>query len=211
MRAKSLKVSVGSRSMGQHRALGKDLETLSVAVIDNRQPMLQVMRAMLAAIGTGRIDTYESPVQALEAMRETAPDLVLAAAMMQPLTGPALVRSMRYVGSSPLCFIPAMIMSANAKPVIVESALRAGAHQVLVLPTSASTLYRRLDWLLNDDRPFELMGEHYVVSGIEERLSLSIQRPIYMPTSFTSAAASLSPDDQCDTTPLVQKARIGRA
>lgn len=196
--------------MGQHRAFGKDLETLSIAVIDDRKPMLQVMRAMLAAIGTGRIDTYESPVAALEAMRETPPDLVLAAAAMQPLTGPAVVRHMRYMGSGSLCFIPAMVMSANAKPAIVESALRAGAHQVLVLPTSASTLYRRLDWLLNDDRPFELKGEHYVVSGIEDRLSLSFQRPIYMPTSFTSFAASLSPDEPRETTPLVQKARIGR-
>jgi hypothetical protein len=104
-----------------------------------------------------------------------------------------------------------MVMSTNAKPAIVESALRAGAHQVLVLPTSASTLYRRLDWLLNDDRPFELKGEHYVVSGIEDRLSLSFQRPIYMPTSFTSFAASLSPDEPRETTPLVQKARVGRA
>ena len=37
--------------MGQHRAFGKELETLSVAVVDNRMPMLQVMRAMLAVIG----------------------------------------------------------------------------------------------------------------------------------------------------------------
>jgi two-component system chemotaxis response regulator CheY len=125
--------------------------------------MLRVMRAMLAAIGTGRIDTYESPVKALEAMSETPPDLALVASAMQPLTGPALVRSMRYVGSGPLCFVPAMVMSANAEPLIVESALRAGVHQVLVLPTSANALYRRLDWLLNDDRPFELKGEHYLV------------------------------------------------
>jgi two-component system chemotaxis response regulator CheY len=197
--------------MGQHRAFGKDLETLSVAVIDNREPMLQVMRAMLAAIGTGSIDTFESPVEALEAMRKTPPDLVLAASAMQPLTGPALVRSMRYVGSGPLCFIPAMVMSANAKPVIIESALRAGAHQVLVLPISANTLYRRLDWLLNDDRPFELKGEHYVVSGMEDRLALSVQRPIYMPTSFTALAPTLSLDEPRETTPLMQKARIGRA
>jgi two-component system chemotaxis response regulator CheY len=197
--------------MGQHRAFGKDLETLSVAVIDNREPMLQVMRAMLAAIGTGSIDTFESPVEALKAMRKTPPDLVLAASAMQPLTGPALVRSMRYVGSGPLCFIPAMVMSANAKPVIIESALRAGAHQVLVLPTSANTLYRRLDWLLNDDRPFELKGEHYVVSGMEDRLALSVQRPIYMPTSFTALAPTLSLDEPRETTPLMQKARIGRA
>ena len=75
-----------------------------------------------------------------------------------------------------------MIMSVRAKPALVEEALRAGAHQVLVLPTTASTLYRRLAWLIHDDRPFELKGEHYVVAGMEERLSLSIQRPVYVPT-----------------------------
>jgi two-component system chemotaxis response regulator CheY len=168
--------------------------------------MLRVMRAMLAAIGTGRIDTYESPVKALEAMSETPPDLALVASAMQPLTGPALVGSMRYVGSGPLCFVPAMVMSANAEPLIVESALRAGVHQVLVLPTSANALYRRLDWLLNDDRPFELKGEHYLVSGLEDRLALSMQRPSYMPTSLNSLAATISPDEE-----LVQKARFGRA
>src|SRR5581483_6022341 len=161
--------------------------------------------------GAGRIDTYVDPVEALAAMRETPPDLVLAAAAMQPLTGPALLRAMRHVESGPLCFVPAMVTSANAKPAVVESALRAGAHQVLVLPTSASTLYRRLDWLLNDDRPSELVGEHYLVSGIEERLALSMQRPIYRPASFSSLAASPSPDEPRETTPLVQKVRVGRA
>jgi DNA-binding NarL/FixJ family response regulator len=164
-----------------HRALGRDLDKLVVAVVDNRRPMLSVMRAMLAAIGTGRIDTYESPTDAIEAMATTVPDLVIAAASMQPLTGPALVRTMRRSRSGPLALVPAIIMSAHSKPAMVEEALRAGAHQVLVLPTSASTLCRRLDWLLNDDRPFELKGGHYVVAGMEERLSLSFQRPIYVP------------------------------
>jgi len=141
-----------------------------------------MMRAMLAAIGTGRIDTYESANEAFEAMVGNTPDLVIAAAAMQPITGPELVRSMRHVDAGPLCFVPAMIMSAHARPNLVEEALRAGAHQVLVLPTSASTLYRRLDWLLNDDRPFERNGDNYVVAGMEERLSLSFPRPTYMPT-----------------------------
>jgi len=38
-----------------------------------------------------------------------------------------------------------------------------------------------LHWLLNDDRPFELKGEHYVVAGIEERLSFNLHRPAYTP------------------------------
>jgi hypothetical protein len=56
-----------------HRALGRDLDKLVVAVVDNRRPMLSVMRAMLAAIGTGRIDTYECPTEAFEAMGNDRP------------------------------------------------------------------------------------------------------------------------------------------
>ena len=168
--------------MLHHRAFGRDLDTLVVAVIDNRRPILSLMRAMLAAIGTGRIETYESPTEALDAMAAAVPDVVIAGAVMQPMTGPQLVRAMRRSDVGPLALVPAMIMSVRAKPALVEEALRAGAHQVLVLPTTASTLYRRLAWLIQDDRPFELRDEHYVVAGMEERLSLSIQRPVYVPT-----------------------------
>ena len=164
-----------------HRAYGSDLDTLVVAVIDNRKPMLALMRGMLAAIGIGRIETYESPIEAFPAMTKGVPDLVIAASSMQPLSGAGLVGAMRHALSGPLSLVPAMIMSARAKPALVEESLRAGAHQVLVLPISASTLYRRLDWLINDDRPFELKGEHYVVAGLEERLSLSVQQPVYVP------------------------------
>lgn len=170
-----------SDSQLHHRALGSDLEQLFVSVIDNRRPMLAMMRAMLAAIGTGRIETHESPAEAFEAMSRHVPDLVIAASSMQPVSGSDLVRSMRHRDAGTLCFVPAMIMSAHARPSLVEEALRAGAHQVLVLPTSASTLYRRLDWLLNDDRAFELHGDHYVVAGMEERLALSFPRPTYVP------------------------------
>jgi len=171
--------------MLHHRALGRDLNQLVVSVVDNRRPMLSMMRAMLAAIGTGRIETHESSAEALEAMALNAPDLVIAASSMQPVSGPELVRSMRHVDAGPLCFVPAMVMSAHAKSSLVGEALRAGAHQVLVLPISASTPYRRLDWLVNDDRPFELNDEHYVVAGLEERLALSIPRPTYTPGRAT--------------------------
>ena len=178
--------------MPHHRALGRDLDQLIIAVVDNRRPMLAVMRAMLAAIGTGRVETYESPIVALNAMARDLPDLVIAGAAMQPLSGPAVVRAMRRTSSGPLALVPAMIMAANVKPSLVEDALKAGAHQVLVLPIAASTLYRRLDWIINDDCPFELSGQHYVVAGLEERLALSIQRPVPEPASVASLAEGAS-------------------
>ncbi len=195
--------------MLHHRAFGRDLDTLVVAVIDNRRPILSLMRAMLAAIGTGRIETYESPTEAVDAMAKSVPDLVIAAAAMQPLTGAQLVRAMRQSTAGPLALVPAMIMSVRAKPALVEEALRAGAHQVLVLPTTASTLYRRLAWLIQDDRPFELRGQHYVVAGMEERLSLSIQSPVYIPTEPSLGLPSLARDEEgAPTLDIAKKTRV---
>jgi CheY-like chemotaxis protein len=185
--------------MPHHRALGRDLDQLFIAVVDNRRPMLAVMRAMLAAIGTGRVETYEGPIEALDRMARDLPDLVIAAAAMQPLSGPAMVRAMRRTSSGALALVPAMIMAANVKPSLVEDALKAGAHQVLVLPFAASTLYRGLDWLINDDRPFELSGQHYIVAGLEERLALSVQRPVPEPASAASLTEAASSEPKAQT------------
>jgi len=195
--------------MLHHRAFSRDLDTLVVAVIDNRRPILSLMRAMLAAIGTGRIETYESPTEAIDAMAAAVPDVVIAGAAMQPLTGPQLVRTMRRSSGGPLALVPAMIMSVRAKPAMVGEALRAGAHQVLVLPTTASTLYRRLAWLIHDDRPFELKGEHYVVAGMEERLALSIQRPVYVPAEPSLSLPPFAPEEEgASTLDVAKKARV---
>lgn len=195
--------------MLHHRAFGRHLDTLSIAVIDNRRAILSLMRAMLAAIGTGRIETYESPTEALDAMAKTVPDLVIASASMQPVTGPDLVRVMRRASSGALALVPAMIMSIRAKPALVEEALRAGAHQVLVLPTTASTLYRRLNWLINDDRPFELNGEHYALAGFEERLSLSFPKPVYSGTEVSAPKSGVTAEeDSISSRDLAAKARV---
>ena len=98
-----------------HRAYGRDLDTLVVTVIDNRRPMLSLMRGMLAAIGIGRIETYASPIDAFDAMSRAAPDLVIAASSMQPLSGAALVKVMRHALSGPLSLVPAMIMSTRGQ------------------------------------------------------------------------------------------------
>jgi CheY-like chemotaxis protein len=193
-----------------HRALGRDLHKLVIAVVDNRRPMLLVMRAMLAAIGAGRIHTYESPTGAIGTMQTAIPDLVIAADVMQPLNGPALVRTMRRPSSGELALVPAIIITADAKPALVAEALRSGAHQVLALPTSAVTLARRLDWLLNDDRSFELKGDHYVVSGIEERLAVNFQRPAQSPAGVTLPPPRSTCEDEPLMLDLVETARVAR-
>jgi len=60
-----------------HRSLGRDLHKLVIAVVDNRRPMLPVMRAMLAAMGAGRIQTYESPTGAIGTMATASVERLL--------------------------------------------------------------------------------------------------------------------------------------
>jgi hypothetical protein len=96
-------------------------------------------------------------------------------------------------------------MSVRAKPALVEPSLRAGAHQVLVLPTTASTLYRRLDWLINDDPPLRAQRQAYVLAGMEEPLSLSFQRRVVpAPPNLASPAAAPKLESGRD---LAKKAR----
>jgi hypothetical protein len=90
----------------------------------------------------------------------------------------------------------------------VEESLRAGAHQVLVLPTSASTLYRRLNWLINDDRPFELKGDRYVLAGVEERLALSFPRPVYVAESGSSHSDTMSDEDSASGPDFTSRVRV---
>ena len=65
------------RSTLSHRALAHDLATLAVAVVDNRRLMLLVMRA----IGSTHANARPKP-------STRCPDLLIAADIMQPLTGP---------------------------------------------------------------------------------------------------------------------------
>ena len=87
--------------MVMHRALGRDLDTLVVAVIDNKRAMLAVMRAMLAAIGIGRVVSFESPTEALDAMRNDVPDLVVAASATARSSRPCGMRMASRFASFP--------------------------------------------------------------------------------------------------------------
>lgn len=156
-----------------HRALGRDLATLAVAVVDNRRSMLSVMRAMLAAIGAGRIDTYESPAEAIDALARTTPDFLMGPHAASDW--PGLCQAVRRERSGPL---------AHGRPGLVADALRAGAHRFLFFrlrrsrspggsPGCSTTIVHS-------------SGEHYVVAGIEDVYRLIfIGRPILRPKQAT--------------------------
>jgi two-component system chemotaxis response regulator CheY len=88
---------------------------------------------------------------------------------MTPTSGYQFLRLVRHRHMEPLCYVPMLFITAHGTRPLVDKALRAGAHHVLVKPVSPSTLFKRLRWLLNDDRPMILeQSGFYNIYGIQE-------------------------------------------
>ncbi len=56
--------------------------------------------------------------------------------------------------------------------------------------------------------PSSSRGEYYVVAGLEERLSLSVQRPVYVPEERGLPLSPAPDEDPAPTFDIARKARV---
>jgi PleD family two-component response regulator len=164
--------------MTNHNAFGKEVATLDVAIVDDKRGMATILRSLFAGFGVGRIRVCSDPEKALDILQSEPPDLILTRDGTKPVGGCDFIRLIRQEYTEPLCFAAAMILSSHTKQRLVASALRAGAHQVVCLPVSATMLYRRIKWQTMDTRRFELRGSHYEVSGIDTLLERCVTQSL---------------------------------
>ena len=155
--------------MKHHAAFGLAMDDIDVVVVEDSKPMQTILRSTLLSFKVARVRTFDSVDDALEASLAEPPNLIITDWRMAPTTGYQLLRLVRHKHMEPLCFVPILFITAHGTRPLVDKALRAGAHHVLVKPLSPSTLYKRIEWVLNDDRPMVL--EHsgfYNIFGIQK-------------------------------------------
>ena len=111
-----------------------------VLLADDNADMRDYLRRILES--RWRVRTVADGVEALEAMREDPPDLVLTDVMMPRLDGFGLLRAMR--ADSRLNHIPLVILSARAGEEARVEGLEAGADEYIVKPFSARELLTRV-------------------------------------------------------------------
>lgn len=157
--------------MARHIAYGRKIEDLDIVVIDDARPMQTILRSTLQSFRVQRVRTFDSAEEALDAMQIDPPNLVLTDWYMKPMSGLHLLQRIRRRKMSPLCFLPILFVTAHGTRTVVEKALRAGAHNVLIKPLAPSALYARLQWTLRDNREFQLLDDgRYVIDGMVETL-----------------------------------------
>jgi len=116
-----------------------------VLIVDDNPANVDILRARLAANGY-EIVTASDGEQALDAVRQHLPDLVLLDVMMPKLDGIEVCRRLRADASIP--FVPIILVTAKSEPKDVVAALEAGGDEYLTKPVDQAALVARVKSML---------------------------------------------------------------
>ena len=142
-------------------AFGLPLTGLDVLIVDDNANLRMLVRTILRSFGVRDIRQASDGTAALEEIDRLAPSLIISDWEMSPMNGREFLRATRRIGREPLCFIPVVVLTAHASRQIIEEAFDAGATQLLVKPVTPANLLQRINWVLEDDRPFVPCGDIY--------------------------------------------------
>ena len=71
------------------------------------------------------------------------------------MNGREFLMRQRRSENRPFCFVPTIVLTAHGRPALIREAFKVGATQFLVKPVTAHSLLQRIEWVLDDDRPYE--------------------------------------------------------
>ena len=163
--------------MSHNACFGMPMEFLDIVVVEDSKPMQMILRSMLAGLQVRRIRMFDGAKAALTVMVRDPPTLIVTDLRMPGMSGLSLLRTLRSPKMDPLCFVPVIVVTAHATQAVVEEAMEAGAHLVLVKPVAPAALAERIAWIMADRRHIVLGADgRYVIEGMTRRLEASRSR-----------------------------------
>ena len=154
-------MSDGTSAMAD-KSIEKMIQGLNILIVDNNSYMRRLTRTMLMNLGAKSVIEAGDGLAALEAIRTCDPDIMLLDWDMPVLNGMEVMRIVRSPGVFPRPNLPIIMLTTRAQRRYVVEALRAGAHEFLLKPTSPKALCDRLMSIVINPRPMVKLGEFYV-------------------------------------------------
>ena len=140
----------------------KMLQGLNLLIVDGNSYMRRTTRMMLMNLGAKAVLEAADGLAALESIRTCDPDIMLLDWDMPVLNGMEVMRIVRSPGVFPRPNLPIIMLTTRAQRADVHEALRAGAHEFLIKPTSPKALRDRLTSIVFKPRPMVRLGNYYV-------------------------------------------------
>lgn len=134
---------------------------ISVLVIEDNQPMLDIVKALLTTFGVGNVIGAANGEIGFKRYHEYNPDIIIADWMMKPMDGISFTRRVRADETGPNQFVPIVLMTGFSEKRRVFQARDAGVTEFLVKPFNARDLYKRLVQVIERPRQFVRSGDFF--------------------------------------------------
>ena len=133
--------------------MGMAFDKVRVLVVEDHEASVQIVRALLSAIGVKDIVTERTCATALARLDHDKVDIAILDRMLADEDGLDFLRAIRRQDSRH-AFLPVLVLSAYTDKGRVESARDAGATEVCAKPVSPVEVYRRLMSMIVTPRPY---------------------------------------------------------
>ena len=138
------------------------IQGLGILVVDHNQHTRRLTRMMLTTLGAKSVYEAADGLAALEIVRTNNPDVMVLDRDVPVLSGAELLQIVRSPDLFPKPDLPVIMVMQSAQRHDVIEALRLGAHELLLKPTSPKALLDRLLSVLINPRKMVRIGKYYV-------------------------------------------------
>lgn len=138
------------------------IQGLGILIVDSNAYMRRVTRMMLVNLGAKSVFEAGDGLAALEVIRVHDPDVMVIEWDMPVLNGLEVMRIVRSPEVFPRPNLPIIMLTDAGTRGDVMEALRLGANEFLVKPTSPKALQERLLSIVCAPRPMVHIGDSYV-------------------------------------------------
>jgi len=153
---------MGERPRASPNKVEKLIQGLNILVVDGNSYMRKLTRMMLMNLGAKSVVEVADGLAALEAIRTWDPDVMFLDWDMPLLDGMEVMRIVRSPEVFPRPNLPIIMLTSRAQRSVVMEALRNGANEFLLKPTSPKALCERLTSIVAKPRPMMKVGKYYV-------------------------------------------------
>ena len=123
---------------------------LTILVIDDQQPVRDLIGAMVAALGVERVIRAEDALHAIEQLTDVRPDLIICDYTMPFLSGLDFVAALRLGLTAADPLTPLIMLTADADQQKMRAAAWLQVQEFIRKPVAPATLKARIDHALGN-------------------------------------------------------------
>lgn len=131
-----------------------DFKNIKVLVVEDNQPMSDMVQSLLQAFGINDVHSAKNGEQGYSAYIKHNPDIIIADWMMKPVDGILFTQKIRNDKKSPNPYVPIILMTGFSEKKRVITARDSGVTEFLVKPFTAKDLYKRIAQIIERPRQF---------------------------------------------------------